>query len=183
MYGMTELGVIATDLSGELAPAVAPAPGLRLRVADGELHVAMAASPYVGLIDETRWVDGWLHTRDAAAMDGRTGLVTILGRLDSQVSIGGLKVDLTEVEQTIGALAEVAACVVSFDQAIEAYLVLTDGAELSSVQAALADQLAAYKRPRRIYVLAALPRTATGKNVRDRAVLRTAVEATAAITT
>ncbi|HEY3906725.1 MAG TPA: class I adenylate-forming enzyme family protein [Streptosporangiaceae bacterium] len=183
MYGMTELGVIATDLTGELAPAVEPAPGMRLRVADGELQVAMPASPYVGLVDETRWVDGWLRTRDAAAMDGRTGLVTILGRLDSQVSIGGLKVDLTEVEQTIGALAEVAACVVSFDQAIEAYLVLTDGAELSSVQAALADQLAAYKRPRRIYVLAALPRTATGKNVRDRAVLRTAAEATAAITT
>ncbi len=183
MYGMTELGVIATDLTGELTPAVEPTPGMRLRVADGELQVAMPASPYVGLIDETRWVDGWLRTRDAAAMDGQTGLVTILGRLDSQVSIGGLKVDLTEVEQTIGALAEVAACVVSFDEAIEAYLVLTDGAELSSVQAALADQLAAYKRPRRIYVLAALPRTATGKNVRDRAVLRTAVEATAAITT
>jgi acyl-coenzyme A synthetase/AMP-(fatty) acid ligase len=183
MYGMTELGVIATDLTGELAPAVEPAPGMQLRVADGELQVAMPASPYVGLIDETRWVDGWLRTRDAAAMDDQTGLVTILGRLDSQVSIGGLKVDLTEVEQTIGALAEVAACVVSFDEAIEAYLVLTDGAELSSVQAALADQLAAYKRPRRIYVLAALPRTATGKNVRDRAVLRTAVEATAAITT
>ena len=182
MYGMTELGVIATDLTGELVPAVEPA-GIRLRVADGELQVAMPASPYVGLIDETRWVDGWLRTRDAAVMDAQTGLVTILGRLDSQVSIGGLKVDLTEVEQTIGALAEVAACVVSFDDAIEAFLVLADGADLSSVQAALADQLAAYKRPRRIHVLAALPRTATGKNVRDLAVLRTAAEATAAITT
>ncbi|HEX9624424.1 MAG TPA: class I adenylate-forming enzyme family protein [Streptosporangiaceae bacterium] len=183
MYGMTELGVIATDLTGELAPAVEPAPGMRLRVADGELAVAMPASPYVGLIDETRWVDGWLHTRDAAAMDERTGLVTILGRLDSQVSIGGLKVDLTEVEQTIGTLPGVAACVVSFDEAIEAYLVLNDGAELSSVQAALTDQLAAYKRPRRICVLPELPRTATGKNVRDRAVLRAAAGATPAIAT
>jgi acyl-coenzyme A synthetase/AMP-(fatty) acid ligase len=177
MYGMTELGVIATDLSGELAPSVAPAPGMRLRVADGELLVAMEASPYIGLIDETRWVDGWLHTRDAAAMDEQTGLVTILGRLDSQVSIGGLKVDLTEVEQAIGALPEVAACVVSFDGAIDAFLVLKDGAELPEVQVRLADELAAYKRPRRIYVLAELPRTATGKNVRDRAVLRAAAEA------
>lgn len=177
MYGMTELGVIATDLSGQLAPAVAPAPGMRLRVADGELLVAMAASPYVGLIDETRWVDGWLHTRDAAAMDERTGLVTILGRRDSQVSIGGLKVDLTEVEQTIGALPQVAACVVSFDGAIEAYLVLRDGSVLGDVEAEIADQLAAYKKPRRFYVLTELPRTATGKNVRDRAVLRTAAQA------
>ena len=156
---------------------------MRLRVADGELQVAMPASPYVGLIDETRWVDGWLHTRDAAAMDERTGLVTILGRLDSQVSIGGLKVDLTEVEQAIGALPEVAACVVSFDEAIEAYLVLKDGAGLSSVQAGLATQLAAYKRPRRVYVLPELPRTATGKNVRDRVVLRAAAQATPAVKT
>jgi 3-hydroxy-4-methylanthranilate adenylyltransferase len=177
MYGMTELGVIATDLSGELAPAVAPAPGMRLRVADGELLVAMTASPYVGLVDETRWVNGWLHTRDAAAMDEQTGHVTILGRLDSQVSIGGLKVDLTEVEQVIGALPAVDACVVSFDGAIEAYLVLREGSEASAVEAGIADQLAAYKRPRRIYVLAELPRTATGKNVRDRGVLRAAAQA------
>lgn len=177
MYGMTELGVIATDLHGEIAPAVAAAPGMRLRVVDGELQVAMPASPYVGLVDETRWVDGWLHTRDAAAMDSGTGHVTILGRLDSQVSIGGLKVDLTEVEQTICALPQVAACVVSFDDAIEAYLVLRDGAELADFGAAISDQLAAYKRPRRMHVLSELPRTATGKNVRDRAVLQAAADA------
>lgn len=175
MYGMTELGVIATDLLGQLAPAVAPAPGMRMRVVDGELQVAMPASPYIGLIDETRWVDGWLHTRDAAAIDARTGHVTILGRLDSQVSIGGLKVDLTEVEQTICAFGEVAACVVSFDDAIEAYLVLRDGAELGDVGAAITEQLAAYKRPRHLHVLSELPRTATGKIVRDNAVLRAAV--------
>lgn len=179
MYGMTELGVIATDLSGSLAQALAPAPGMRLRVEDGELLVAMAASPYIGLIDETRWVDGWLHTRDAATMDEQTGHVTIRGRLDSQVSIGGLKVDLTEVEQALGALPAVATCVVSFDGAIEAYLVLQPGSELADVEAAMADQLASYKRPRRSYVLSELPRTATGKNVRDRAVLRAAVQAAA----
>ncbi len=180
MYGMTELGVIATDLSGRLAPAVAPAPGMRLRVSDGELLVAMPASPYVGLVDETRWVDGWLRTRDAAAMDQRTGHVTILGRLDSQVSVGGLKVDLTEVEQAISALPAVAACVISFDGAVEAYLVLRPGSALADVEAAIADQLAAYKRPRRTYVLTELPRTATGKNVRDRAVLRAAANSSAA---
>ena len=77
---------------------------MSLRVEDGELLVQMAASPYIGLIDETRWVEGWLRTRDAATIDRATGLVTILGRLDSQISIGGLKVDLTEVEQTLCAL-------------------------------------------------------------------------------
>ncbi len=177
MYGMTELGVIATDLTGRLAPAVAPAPGMRLRVRDGELQVAMAAAPYVGLVDESRWVGGWLHTRDAATMDPATGYVTILGRLDSQVSIGGLKVDLTEVEQTLCSLPQVAACVVSYEEGIEAYLVLRDGATLAGVELAIAQELASFKRPRRVYVLAELPRTATGKNVRDRAVLKTAANA------
>jgi len=181
MYGMTELGVIATDLSGRNAPAVAPAPGMRLRVEDGELLVQMAASPYIGLIDETRWVQGWLRTRDAATIDEQTGLVTILGRLDSQISIGGLKVDLTEVEQTLCALPQVTVAVVTFEGHIEAYLVLREGSSLTDVEAELTQRLASYKRPRRFNVLADLPRTATGKNVRDRAVLRAAAQAEAAV--
>jgi 3-hydroxy-4-methylanthranilate adenylyltransferase len=177
MYGMTELGVIATDLSGRNAPAVAPAPGMSLRVAGGELLVRMPASPYVGLIDDTRWADGWLHTRDAASIDQATGLVTILGRLDSQISVGGLKVDLTEVEQTLCALPGVDSAVVAYDGTIEAYLVLREDGQASGVEAALAEQLAPYKRPRRLHVLSAMPRTATGKVSRDRAALRAAAEA------
>ncbi|HEV2370872.1 MAG TPA: class I adenylate-forming enzyme family protein [Streptosporangiaceae bacterium] len=172
MYGMTELGVIATDLFGKLRPGYAPAPGMDLRVADGELLVRMAASPYIGLVDPTRWSDGWLHTRDAATIDVRTGLVTILGRLDSQVSVGGLKVDLTEVEQTLGALPGVDEAVVLYDVAIEAYVALREGTTVPGVEAALSERLAAYKRPREVHVLARLPRTATGKIVRDRRVLR-----------
>jgi acyl-coenzyme A synthetase/AMP-(fatty) acid ligase len=177
MYGMTELGVIATDLSGRTAPAVTPAPGMSLRVADGELLAAMPASPYIGLIDDTRWADGWLHTRDAASIDQATGLVTILGRLDSQISVGGLKVDLTEVEQALCALPGVDSAVVAYDGTIEAYLVLREDGQVSDVEAALAEQLAPFKRPRRLRVLSAMPRTATGKVSRDHAVLRAAAEA------
>ncbi len=183
MYGMTERGVIATDLTGRLWPAVTAAPGMTLRVQDGELLVKTAASPYIGLVDPTRWHDGWLHTRDAAALDEATGLVTVLGRLDSQVSIGGLKVDLTEVEQTIAALPQVATAVLDFDGAIGAYLVLSDGASLADVQAALPERIAPYKRPRHWHVLAEMPRTATGKIVRDRAVLRAHASANAGVET
>ena len=181
MYGMTELGVIATDLDGRHHPAVAPAPGMSLRVVDGELRVKTPASPYIGLVDDTRWVDGWLRTRDAATIDQATGLVTILGRLDSQISVGGLKVDLTEVEQTLGALPQVEACVVTYGSVIEAYLVLGAGASVSDVESALAEQLAPYKRPRDLQVLATMPRTATGKISRDRAVLRAAAGASPAV--
>jgi acyl-coenzyme A synthetase/AMP-(fatty) acid ligase len=160
---------------------VAPAPGLNLRVADGELLVRMAASPYLGPVGDARWVDGWLHTKDAATIDPATGLVTILGRLDSQVSIGGLKVDLTEVEQTLCALPQVDSAVVAYDKEIEAYLVLHEGSAVSEVESGLAEQLAPYKRPRHLFVLRTLPRTATGKITRSRAVLRSAANASAPV--
>jgi 3-hydroxy-4-methylanthranilate adenylyltransferase len=175
MYGMTELGVIATDLDGTLRPSVRPAPGMHPRLVDGELQIQMDASPYLGLVDPTRWADGWLHTRDAATIDERSGLVTILGRLDSQVAIGGLKVDLTEVEQTLCLLPQVAEAVVVYDGVIKAYLTLRPQGQRGEVEAALREQLAAYKRPRELHLVEKLPRTATGKILRDRGVLRTLV--------
>ena len=96
----------------------------------------------------------------------------VLGRRDSQVSVGGLKVDLTEVEHMLAALPEVAGVVVVHDHAIEAYLMLADGADVSAVEREITTRLAAYKRPRRLHVVEQLPRTATGKLVRDQAVLR-----------
>jgi acyl-coenzyme A synthetase/AMP-(fatty) acid ligase len=172
MYGMTEVGVIATDLFGKNRPAVMPAPGLAVREEGGELHVSLPASPYLGDQDPSRWSDGWLHTRDAGSVDPQTGLVRVLGRRDSQVSVGGLKVDLTEVEHMLAALPEVTSAVVVHDHAIEAYLVLADGAGTSAVEREITTRLAAYKRPRRLHVVEQLPRTATGKLVRDQTVLR-----------
>jgi acyl-coenzyme A synthetase/AMP-(fatty) acid ligase len=174
MWGMTEVGVIATDLFGAHRPSLAPAPGLAVTERDGELLVSRPESPYVGLSDPTRWADGWLHTRDAGAVDPGTGLVTVKGRLDSQVSVGGLKVDLTEVEATLGALPGVVAAVVLYDEVITAYTQLTEPATRATVEAGLTERLAAYKRPRRLHVLEAMPRTTTGKLVRDRSVLRRA---------
>ncbi|WP_143229258.1 class I adenylate-forming enzyme family protein [Actinophytocola xanthii] len=172
MWGMTELGVIATDLFGEHRPALTPAPGIEVREAGGELLVRRPESPYVGLSDPSRWADGWLHTKDAGRVDPETGLVTVLGRLDSQVSVGGLKVDLTEVEHTITSLPGVEAAVVLYDKEISAFVQLADGVSGQSVDVVLAERLAGYKRPKRTHYAPALPRTTTGKLVRDPAVLR-----------
>jgi acyl-coenzyme A synthetase/AMP-(fatty) acid ligase len=176
MYGMTELGVIATDLTGALRPELTTTEGLELREQDGELHIRMPEPPYLGAMDAARWSDGWLHTRDAARLDPETGRVTILGRRDSQVSIGGLKVDLTEVEQTLGGLSGVTGAVIVFDAgAIQAYVTL-DGVTDIEVRADLAKQVASFKLPRHINVLKELPRTSTGKVLRDAAALRKAAE-------
>ncbi|MEV4825603.1 class I adenylate-forming enzyme family protein [Micromonospora sp. NPDC049274] len=174
MYGMTEVGVIGTDLHGSHRPSIAPAPGIEVREADGELWVSCPASPYVGLSDPTRWADGWLHTRDAGTVDADSGLVTVRGRLDSQVSVGGMKVDLTEVEATVAELPGVAAAVVVWDDGITAY-VQPDGPLSEEVlDKLLAERLAGYKRPRVLRLLDQMPRTTTGKLVRSTGALRSA---------
>jgi acyl-coenzyme A synthetase/AMP-(fatty) acid ligase len=173
MYGMTEVGVIATDLFGEHRPALRPIPGMAVREEAGQILVGTAASPYVGLTDPGRWVDGWLHTKDAGTVDA-AGLVTVRGRLDSQVSVGGLKVDLTEVEQALTGLPGVVEAVVAWDGAIEAFVVLEDPAGVPALKDALAGRLAAYKRPRRLTVVTRLPRTSSGKLIRAVAALRDA---------
>jgi len=62
--------------------------------------------------------------------------------------------------------------VVVFDRAIEAYVVLADTADAARLSEVIAGRLAAYKRPRAIHARDRLPRTATGKLVRDVRALR-----------
>jgi len=177
MYGMTEVGVIATDLYGQHRPALQPAPGIQLEDVDGELRIARERSPYLGDPVPDRWADGWLRTKDAGRVDPDTGLVTILGRLDSQVTIGGLQVDLAEVETELNLQPGVAAAVVLFDGSVTAYLELADGTELAAVEAGLAQRLAGYKLPRRYQPLSRFPRTTTGKLLRNKDALREAAAA------
>lgn len=180
MYGMTEAGVIATDLSGALYPALRPAPGMGVRVEEGHILLGLPDNPYVGATEPDRYVDGWLRTKDAGTYDPDGELLTVHGRLDQQISVGGLKVDLSEVEELIKHLPGVSDAVVVHGAGIEAYVSLADpavtGDELSSV---VATRLAAYKRPRRLHIVPQLPRTPTGKPVRNpealRAVARAAV--------
>jgi acyl-coenzyme A synthetase/AMP-(fatty) acid ligase len=182
MYGMTEVGVIATDLSGQHYPALTPAPGMTLREESGQLLLARPASPYLEAahLETGRpggWSDGWLRTGDAGVVDQATSLVTVLGRGDSQVSVGGLKVDLTEVEQTIAALPGVAEAVVVFGGSIEAFVMLAPGAgqdAAAGLRGAMASRLAPYKIPRKVNVVAELPRTSSGKRVRNISSLRAA---------
>ena len=58
--------------------------------------------------------------------------------------------------------------------AIEAYVVLHDPDAAGRLDGILTSRLAPYKRPKVVHVVEQLPRTATGKLVRDRTVLRTA---------
>ena len=182
-YGMTEVGVIAMDPAGVFGPGVGPpAPGMSVRVDAGELLVGVEQTPYLGEADPARWAGGWLRTRDAGTVDPDTGSVRVLGRLDSQVCVGGMKVDLGEVEHTLAGLPGVSEAIVVFDGGIEAYLALSAPATPEGIDEELAGRLAPYKRPRQLHVVPRLPRTPSGKRIRDLASLRAAAGGNGAAT-
>ncbi|GGU65137.1 AMP-binding protein [Streptomyces albospinus] len=175
-YGTTETGLVALDVLGRHRPAVGPpAPGVRVRIDEGELLIGTPSNPYLSTGQAGPWSEGWLHTRDAATHDPSTGAVTIVGRLDSQISIGGLKVDLTEVEQTLVALPGVREAVALFDRRITAYLGVAPGTDPDHIHREMRSRLAVFKRPRALYLMPELPRTSSGKLVRSQHTLQTAV--------
>ncbi|MFI1481797.1 class I adenylate-forming enzyme family protein [Streptomyces sp. NPDC020747] len=179
-YGTTESGVVAMDVGGTLRPSVGPAaPGMVVRVRQGELDVALDESPYLFDSGGTQYADGWLRTRDRATVDG-TGAVRVHGRADSLVVIGGLKVDLTEVENVLRGHPAVEQAIVVHEGVTEAYVVTSAAAGSAAGEGPTAEELlrwcrerlADYKLPRVVRLLDALPRTSNGKLVRQPTLLR-----------
>ncbi|MFJ9871282.1 class I adenylate-forming enzyme family protein [Streptomyces sp. NPDC101165] len=180
-YGMSEVGIIAAGLAGaEPPPAVGvPAPGTATTVTGGTLRVRLPESPYLFGDHGDRYADGWLDTRDLCTVAPDTGVLTITGRADSVVAIGGLKVDLTEVEAVLAAHAAVTEAVVVYGEAIEAHLVVSGGARVSSTEllAWCRERLSPHKIPKAFHFPRALPRTSNGKLIRNRELLHAAREA------
>ncbi len=169
-YGSTEVGIIALDATGALAPAAGKVvQPLEVRVRDDEIVVRLAATPYVAGDDGARYRDGWLHTGDRGLFDEPTGVLSVLGRRDSLVVVGGLKVDLAEVESALRRAPGVAEAVVLFDGGIEAYVeAASSGVDGADLVRWCGGELAGFKVPRRFFVLDRLPRSTTGKLIRRR---------------
>jgi long-chain acyl-CoA synthetase len=188
-YGMTELfrplSYLAddpTDLPDAVGRAV---PGVQARVVDednrplpagdvGELLIRTPAAmeSYLGAPEETRAVlaDGWFRTGDLATIDA-DGWVRITGRKRERILRGGHSVFPPEVEATLLAHPDVAEAAVvgmphsELGEEVAAFVVLRNGARAvpDELIAHCRARLASYKYPRRVTLLAALPRSATGK--------------------
>lgn len=175
-YGMTELGLIAADLEGHhplTVGRVGDDLGVELR--HGEIHVRCAASPYITAGDPSRYHDGWFSTRDRGVLDER-GILTILGRTDSLILSGGFTISLVEIEEALKRCPGVDDVVVLFSDRIEAYVASQSQIAPEAVTAWCHDNLSRHRIPRRIAVRRALPRTASGKAVRNREALVEAFE-------
>jgi len=175
-YGMTEVGIIAADYLAQYPGTVGRlTAGTLARIADDQLEVWTGVPPYLDGSTGNRFTEGWLSTHDTATIDGR-GAVTIGPRIDSVATIGGLKVDLTEVEQVLKEHPAVRAAVVVMGAVLEAYLEPTEDVAAAEVTTWCRSRLAGYKIPKAMVVLPVLPRTSTGKLKRDRAALVAAAD-------
>ena len=115
-------------------------------------------------------IDGLMSTGDVGHLD-ESGLLFVTGRADDMIVSGGENVFPGEVEDLLLAvegISDVAVVGVDddvFGQGLVAHVVTAPGVRLTSkqVRAAVADNLARHKVPRRVVFCDELPRTATGK--------------------
>jgi len=195
LWGMTELSGLGTthalfapNLPGSIGVAL---PGVEVRVADladvakdaprGEPGELMVRGPivmlgYFGNEAETRAVieaDGWLHTGDIAYADA-TGHFFIVDRRKDLIITAGYNVYPAEIERVLAGHPAVALVGVGplpdpvKGEIACAYVVRRAGAEVTEAELIdfSRDQLAAYKRPRRVVFTDTLPATSSGKIMR-----------------
>jgi O-succinylbenzoic acid--CoA ligase len=186
-YGLTEAGsgvtALATaDAGARPGSAGRPLPGVQVRIADpaadgtGEIQVRTRAalSGYLGQPDATAAAfeaDGWLRTGDVGRLDA-DGFLQVLDRRDDLLVSGGENVFPAEVEATIAEHPAIAEAGVvgrpdpTWGAVPVAAVVLRPGAPAptdAELQAFCLARLAPYKVPVGFFVVAALPRTTSGK--------------------
>jgi malonyl-CoA/methylmalonyl-CoA synthetase len=189
-YGMTETGMnLSNPLHGErrIGSVGLPLPGVEARVVDpetGELlpdgqvgevqirgnHVFKGYWRQPEKSAEAFTTDGWLHTGDLGLREP-DGYYTLKGRAKDLIITGGLNVYPPEVERVLAEHPAVAACAVigcpdpQWGERIVAVVQLRAGAVISSedLMEYCRDRLAAYKIPRSVRLVKALPRNALGK--------------------
>jgi long-chain acyl-CoA synthetase len=181
--GVIELGLVAINLKDPLGRCNSvgpPAGDFRVRIASpdengcGELAVS---GP--GMLDAyaAPWIPrgqilaaGWFYTGDIARMDS-DGFIYLLSRTTAVINRAGQKIFPEEVEAVINRHPDVRESRVfgrrhpRLGEMVEAELVLARGdASLARIQKFCREQLAAFKIPARLHVVAELPKTAvTGK--------------------
>jgi o-succinylbenzoate---CoA ligase len=164
VYGLTE--TCSQAVAGSPGRALR---GVELQVADdGEILIR---GPMVapGSLGE----DGWLHTGDLGRLD-HEGLLHVEGRRKEMIVTGGENVAPLEVEQALLSHPDVADAGVAarpdpeWGEAIVAYVVVRAPVRPQALRGWCGKRLEGFKVPKQVVVVEELPRSATGKLLRDR---------------
>ncbi len=167
-YGLTQAcSQVTTSPAGE--PRTAGVPIAPTAVAVGDDGEILVAGPTVA--PGAAGSDGWLHTGDLGALDGR-GRLTVIGRADDMIVTGGENVAPAEIEAVLVVHPAVAEAAVfgrpdpEWGSAVVARVVLATGAAATpeDMRAHCAERLSAHKVPKAVEVSdEPLPRTVSGK--------------------
>jgi acyl-CoA synthetase (AMP-forming)/AMP-acid ligase II len=191
-YGTTETGLNVSNIYGEPHGGTlgVPLPGVLARVwADGAERTAgqdgeiQLRGPQVfggywrdpAATAAAFTPDGWFRSGDIGRVDPASGQLVIRGRSKEMIITGGLNVYPREVEIALESHPSVAEAAVAgvpherWGEQVTAWVVIRPGGGFD--QAALIAHaraaLAAYKCPKQVFELAALPRNHLGKIVRS----------------
>ncbi|MBE6676407.1 MAG: cupin domain-containing protein [Ruminococcaceae bacterium] len=124
------------------------------------------------------WHDGYYHTGDQATMD-EDGYLWFVGRIDDVIKSSGYRIGPFEIESVIMELPYVLECGVSAEpdeirgQVVKASIVLTKGTEPTDalkkeIQDYVKSHTAPYKYPRIVVFRDELPKTISGKIIRNK---------------
>ena len=153
----------------------------------GEICIRVSDNVPCGLFigyyqDEERtrdvWHDGYYHTGDQATMD-EDGYLWFVGRIDDVIKSSGYRIGPFEIESVIMELPYVLECGVSAEpdeirgQVVKASIVLTKGTEPTEalkkeIQDYVKSHTAPYKYPRIVVFRDELPKTISGKIIRNK---------------
>ena len=191
-YGMTETGMnLSNPYSGERIPGSVgtPLPGVSLRIVNergedvplgeaGELLVRganvclgywQAAEKTLASFSSDAFGRQWFHTGDIAQQDPANGYVTLLGRSHELIISGGFNIYPREIEEMLTTFPGISEAAVvgqpdpKWGEVPCAYLVCSAPIEQAALLAYCRTQLASFKVPKTIHLVAELPRNAMGK--------------------
>jgi O-succinylbenzoic acid--CoA ligase len=170
-YGLTEACSQVCTLSPREAvervgSAGRPLPGTEIDIDAEEILVRGPTVAPAALA-----ADGWLHTGDSGRIDA-DGYLWIEGRRDDMIVSGGENVRPRRVEEALLAHPGVADVAVAgredreWGQSVTAFVVAAEAVEADALIAHARTRLAPHEVPKRVELVAELPRTPSGKVLR-----------------
>ncbi len=186
-YGMTEASHQMS--SNPLPPAqrkfgtVGPGTGVEISIMDatgshldsGQVGEVVIRGPNVTAgyennpeANASSFTNGWFLTGDQGVLDS-AGYLRLTGRLKELINRGGEKISPLEIDEVLRGHPAVAEAVCfgvphpSWGEEVAAAVVLNNAASEADLLAYCRDRLADFKRPKKIHIVDAIPRTATGK--------------------
>ena len=163
----TGVEVAVLDEAGRPLPASTPG---QVAIKGPNVIDGYAANPEA---NAESFIDGWFLTGDQGVLDER-GYLTLIGRIKELINRGGEKISPREIDEVLlrhPAVAEAVAFGTAHDtlgEEVAAAVVLSGEASDQELLSYCREHLAGFKVPRRLFIVEAIPRTATGKVQRRR---------------